>query len=126
MIRYSALVLSIVFLVTGHASSANEATRTTGLSTPDFHEQLTGTLTTVILHEVAHAVIDVLDPIITGPEEDSADEFAVMMLLAEAERGNSDALAMVEAYASTFMALWQRFTLILQDQREREGQKTQP
>ena len=123
MIRYSALALAIVFLITGHASSANEATRSTGLSTPDFHEQLTGTLTTVILHEVAHAVIDVLDPIITGPEEDSADEFAVMMLLAEAERGNSDALAMVEAYASTFMALWQRFTLILQDQREREGQK---
>src|SRR5579859_763750 len=48
----------------------------------DLVEFVTGNMLFVILHEMAHAAVDGFQLIVLGREEDAADDFAVMRLLA--------------------------------------------
>ena len=54
----------------------------------------------IVLHEVGHALIDLLDLPVTGREEDAADQLAVWLLLAEAGGDR----AVVEAAFSFLLA----------------------
>jgi len=123
MRSFPTLTLGILVVLAGLLSPANAEPRIKNYSTPVFHEELSGTLVAVMLHEVAHAVIDILDALVAGPQEDAADEFAAMLLLAEAERGDTDALVMVEAFATTWLAIWERYLEALErDETKPDGQ----
>ncbi len=60
-----------------------------------------GSLHWVFMHELGHAVIDAYDLPITGQEEDSADQFAAMMLLEEGRWGAGALLSAAYVYGST-------------------------
>lgn len=110
------LVALIFFLPTAgaFAQSQNAKGNQRNLTTPEFHAYLTGAVWSVVLHEAAHALIDVLDPVITGPEEDVADEFAAMLLLREARRGTEKAERIVKANAEAKLAEWRILRAILE------------
>ena len=59
-----------------------------------------GSLHWVFMHELGHAVIDAYDLPITGQEEDSADQFAAMMLLEEGRWGAGALLSAAYVYGS--------------------------
>lgn len=54
--------------------------------------------THVLLHEVGHALVDVLDVPVTGREEDAVDDLATLLLLATHGDGDRAALAAADAY----------------------------
>ena len=55
----------------------------------EYEDLFTGTYTFVLLHELGHALIDVLNLPVTGREEDAADQLATWMLIdgSEEEQG---------------------------------------
>ena len=72
-----------------------------------------GALHWVFMHELGHAIIDIYDLPITGQEEDSADQFATLMLLKEGRRGAADLLstALVYGSATGYTPYWDAHSL---------------
>ena len=56
-----------------------------------------GAATFILMHEVGHALVDVLDLPITGREEDAVDQLAAMMLINTGDKGATAALNGVRA-----------------------------
>lgn len=82
------------------------------LGTPEVLTYLSGAIWAITLHEVAHALIDILDLTATGPQEDVADEMATMLVLTEALRGVDEAEGIVRASAMTWINNWRFFKLV--------------
>lgn len=59
-----------------------------------------GTVTFALMHETAHALIDILDLPTTGREEDAADQLATLLLLEQGTVGDSLAFGAVGWLAS--------------------------
>jgi hypothetical protein len=60
---------------------------------------ISGTVAFVLLHELGHAMVHVLDLPITGREEDAADQFATLLMLREGPVGDSLAFAVASMFA---------------------------
>lgn len=60
---------------------------------------IAGTFAFVMLHELGHAVVHVLDLPVTGREEDVADQFATMLMLREGAVGDSLSFAVASMFA---------------------------
>jgi hypothetical protein len=58
-----------------------------GRWTPEQRETVDGATTFVMMHEVGHALVDVLDLPITGREEDAVDQLAAYMLIQGGDKG---------------------------------------
>jgi hypothetical protein len=58
-----------------------------------------GAFTFSLLHEVAHAIIDVWDLPVTGKEEDAADQLATIVLLSFGEEGEAAVVSAAVAFA---------------------------
>jgi hypothetical protein len=69
------------------------------LSSTEYQEAMSGAMTFILLHEIGHALIDVYDAPSTGREEDAADNFATLLLLAQGYDG-----AKSVAFAAGFWA----------------------
>jgi len=70
----------------------------------DYEKVFSGAFTWILMHELGHALIHVLDLPITGKEEDVADEFATMALLDGSDEGSE----MVESAAVWFLANFEK------------------
>ncbi len=68
-----------------------------GAWTEEQRSNVFGAVQFVMMHEVGHALVDVLDLPITGREEDVADQLAVYVLLRNHEKGGQAAVAGVSA-----------------------------
>ena len=64
-----------------------------GQWTQEQQEDVLGAVRFILMHEIGHALVDVLDLPITGREEDVADQLAVVMLVEGGEKGANAALA---------------------------------
>ncbi len=62
---------------------------------------ISGTITFALMHEIGHALVDVLDLPITGREEDAVDQLATMLLLQQGPAGDSLALGAVGWFATS-------------------------
>jgi Putative metallopeptidase len=62
---------------------------------------ITGTIMFALMHEVGHALVDVLDLPITGREEVAVDQLATMLLLQQGAAGDSLAFGAVGWFATT-------------------------
>ena len=60
---------------------------------------IAGTFGFVLLHELGHAMVHVLDIPVTGREEDAADQFATLLMLREGAVGDSLAFAVATMFA---------------------------
>jgi hypothetical protein len=60
---------------------------------------IAGTYAFVLLHELGHAMVHVLDLPITGREEDAADQLATLLMLREGAVGDSLAFAVATMFA---------------------------
>jgi hypothetical protein len=60
---------------------------------------IAGTFAFVLLHELGHAMVHLLDLPITGREEDAADQFATLLMLREGAVGDSLAFAVATMFA---------------------------
>ena len=60
-------------------------------------EAVDGAATFILMHEVGHALVDVLDLPITGREEDAVDQLAAVMLINSGDKGAAAALNGVRA-----------------------------
>ena len=60
---------------------------------------IAGTFAFVMLHELGHAVVHVLDLPVTGREEDVADQFATLLMLREGAVGDSLSFAVASMFA---------------------------
>jgi hypothetical protein len=58
-----------------------------GNLTQEAQDQVSGAIWFIMMHEVGHALVDVLDLPITGREEDVADQLAVVTLMEAGEKG---------------------------------------
>jgi len=61
--------------------------------TQEAQDQISGAIWFIMMHEVGHALVDVLDLPITGREEDVADQLAVVTLMEAGEKGAQAAYA---------------------------------
>ena len=61
--------------------------------TQEVQDQISGAIWFIMMHEVGHALVDVLDLPITGREEDVADQLAVVTLMEAGEKGAQAAYA---------------------------------
>ncbi len=61
--------------------------------TQDAQDQVSGAIWFIMMHEVGHALVDVLDLPITGREEDVADQLAVVTLMEAGDKGANAAYA---------------------------------
>ncbi len=61
---------------------------------------VSGTLVFALMHEIGHALIDVLDLPTTGREEDAADQLATILLLQQGPSGDSLAFGAVGWFAT--------------------------
>jgi hypothetical protein len=68
-----------------------------GAWTTEQREAVDGAATFILMHEVGHALVDVLDLPITGREEDAVDQLAAMMLINTGDKGATAALNGVRA-----------------------------
>jgi hypothetical protein len=68
-----------------------------GAWTTEQREAVDGAATFILMHEVGHALVDVLDLPITGREEDAVDQLAAMMLINTGDKGAAAALNGVRA-----------------------------
>jgi len=68
-----------------------------GQWTEDQRANVFGAVEFIMMHEVGHALVDVLDLPITGREEDVADQLAVYVLVRGGDKGAQAALAGVSA-----------------------------
>ncbi len=64
-----------------------------GSWTQEAQDQVSGAIWFILMHEVGHALVDVLDLPITGREEDVADQLAVVTLMEAGEKGAQAAYA---------------------------------
>ena len=64
-----------------------------GSWTQEAQDQVSGAIWFILMHEVGHALVDVLDLPITGREEDVADQLAVVTLMEAGEKGAQAALS---------------------------------
>jgi hypothetical protein len=71
-----------------------------GRWTPEQRDAVTGALTFIMMHEVGHALVDVLDLPITGREEDAVDQLAAVILIEAGDKGAWSALNGVLALQS--------------------------
>jgi len=62
---------------------------------------ISGTIMFALMHEVGHALVDVLDLPITGREEDAVDQLATMLLLQQGAAGDSLAFGAVGWFATS-------------------------
>ncbi len=62
---------------------------------------ISGTITFALMHEIGHALVDVLDLPITGREEDAVDQLATMLLLQQGPAGDSLAFGAVGWFATS-------------------------
>ena len=60
---------------------------------------VTGTLVFALMHELGHALIDVLDLPVTGREEDAVDQLATILMLGQGEVGDSLAFGAIGWFA---------------------------
>jgi hypothetical protein len=58
-----------------------------------------GTLVFALMHELGHALIDVLDLPVTGREEDAVDQLATILMLGQGEAGDSLAFGAIGWFA---------------------------
>jgi hypothetical protein len=63
-------------------------------------EAVDGAMRFILMHEVGHALVDVLDLPITGREEDAVDQLAAVMLIESGEKGAQAAMNGVRAIQS--------------------------
>ena len=68
-----------------------------GQWTEEQRSDVFGAVQFIMMHEVGHALVDVLDLPITGREEDVADQLAVYVLVRESDKGAQAAVAGVSA-----------------------------
>ncbi|HEX8276783.1 MAG TPA: DUF4344 domain-containing metallopeptidase [Longimicrobiaceae bacterium] len=68
-----------------------------GAWTTEQRETVDGAATFILMHEVGHALVDVLDLPITGREEDAVDQLAAVMLIGSGDKGAVAALNGVRA-----------------------------
>ncbi|MEQ1856813.1 MAG: DUF4344 domain-containing metallopeptidase [Longimicrobiales bacterium] len=61
--------------------------------TQEAQDQVSGAIWFIMMHEVGHALVDVLDLPITGREEDVADQLAVVTLMEAGDKGANAAYA---------------------------------
>jgi len=101
------LVAAAVAWAAPQAPRADDAA-TPSLTVPELHDYLRGATRGILLHETAHALIDILDIPAVGPEEDVADEFAAMVTIDSAERSELGH-ANVRAMVNSNYALWTQF-----------------
>jgi hypothetical protein len=83
-----------------------------------------GTMTAILFHEVAHALIDILNLPATGREEDAADQFASLMLVAQKSDGEQMLLDTAKAWR--LAARWSRLhrePIAYWDGHSTEGQR---
>lgn len=64
-----------------------------GSWTQEAQDQISGAIWFILMHEVGHALVHVLDLPITGREEDVADQLAVVTLMEAGEKGANAAYA---------------------------------
>jgi hypothetical protein len=64
-----------------------------GVWTQEQQEDVLGAVRFILMHEIGHALVDLLDLPVTGREEDVADQLAVVMLVEGGEKGANAALA---------------------------------
>ncbi len=62
---------------------------------------ISGTIMFALMHEVGHALVDVLDLPITGREEDAVDQLATILLLQQGAAGDSLAFGAVGWFATS-------------------------
>ena len=62
---------------------------------------VTGTVVFALMHELGHALVDVLELPITGREEDAVDQLATILLLQQGPAGDSLAFGAVGWFASS-------------------------
>jgi len=60
---------------------------------------VTGTLVFALMHELGHALIDVLDLPVTGREEDAVDQLATILMLGQGDAGDSLAFGAIGWFA---------------------------
>lgn len=68
--------------------------------TPAQREAVDGAMRFILMHEVGHALVHMLDLPITGREEDAVDQLAAVMLIESGEKGAQAALNGVRAIQS--------------------------
>ncbi len=68
-----------------------------GRWTEEQRANVCGAVDCILMHEVGHALVDVLDLPITGREEDVADQLAVYVLVRGGDKGAQAAVAGVSA-----------------------------
>lgn len=68
-----------------------------GAWTEEQRSNVFGAVQFIMMHEVGHALVDVLDLPITGREEDVADQLAVYVMVRDSEKGAQGAAAGVSA-----------------------------
>jgi hypothetical protein len=64
----------------------------------DLAEAVTGAIRFIVLHEVGHALVDVLELPITGREEDAVDQLSAWLLIGD-EAGDAAVLSAAAAFA---------------------------
>ncbi|HEX2091065.1 MAG TPA: DUF4344 domain-containing metallopeptidase, partial [Longimicrobiaceae bacterium] len=68
-----------------------------GRWTAEQREAVDGASTFILMHEVGHALVDVLDLPVTGREEDAVDQLAAVILISSGDKGAEAALNGVRA-----------------------------
>jgi hypothetical protein len=61
-------------------------------SAAEQRESIDGAVTFIMMHEIGHALVDVMDLPVTGREEDAVDQLATVMLVSTGEKGAQAAL----------------------------------
>jgi len=113
-------IASLAMLVSAGLWLATTA-RAEDLSKRDLHVFLKGVATSILLHELGHLFIHQYALPTVGPEEDVADEFAVMHLIEMAKSGNERAHETVLHWADSNLILWE---LISADENAEPGEPT--
>jgi hypothetical protein len=72
----------------------------------ELHRHLEGVAWGVIWHEAGHALIDIAGLSLVGPEEDIADEFAVMMMIDYADADNSSQREYLDRMMDSWFFFW--------------------
>ncbi|MBU2533894.1 MAG: DUF4344 domain-containing metallopeptidase, partial [Alphaproteobacteria bacterium] len=88
------VLAAIAFLMVTSAQAQHRASPTFGpaqkpLTIPELHSHVEGAITSVLLHEAGHAIIDIYDVPVLGEEEEVADQFATILLFEQAVYGRT-------------------------------------
>ena len=106
----AAAVAALLGLGIPHDSAGAQARRTPARTDPAVLDFVVGNVEYLLVHEIAHFLIDEKNIPIIGPEEDAADYIATLALLREAPLDPTQqhrALRFLTSAADAFAASWQ-------------------